>query len=154
MNKIIQQSKSETPHIRCLKCDKLLAKHYKVGQLEIKCLRCGALNKAKTQNIEQVIIMDTSGKILFINKAVEKVTGYKVSEVLGKKPSELWGGHMPKNFYKKMWEDLVDKKIPVKLKMKNKNKAGEFYEVELIVSPILDDKKKVMFYIGIEVVIK
>jgi PAS domain S-box-containing protein len=73
--------------------------------------------------IEQVIITSRDGRILFINKAVEAVTGYLVDEVIGKKISELWGGNMNKKFYTDMWNSILNKKESIKLKMRNKKKS-------------------------------
>lgn len=154
MKKSIQQQKDDESALRCLKCEKLLAKQKKSGRFEIKCLRCGTLNNTADQKIEQIVITDLFGRILFINKAAEKITGYKLEEAIGRKPSELWGGQMSRDFYKAMWSKLISKKEPVKVKMRNKNKKGKLYDLELVISPILDANKEVMFYIGIEVVVK
>jgi len=86
--------------VRCLKCDKLLANRVVREHFEIKCPRCGTLNKIIEQMIEQMIVTDPEGKILYINSAVEKASGYSAHEAIGKRPSELWGAQMPKEFYK------------------------------------------------------
>ena len=137
---------------RCMKCGKMLAKSKDISGLEIKCLRCGSLNRVLEKMIEQVIITDRNGVIIFINKAVETVTGFNSNEVIGKKPSELWGGNMPKEFYVDMWGKMLDGKKSIKLKMTNKKKSGELYDVELLVSPIVDTKGDIIFFVGIEVV--
>jgi two-component system sensor histidine kinase/response regulator len=103
--------------------------------------------------IEQVIITDKEGRILFVNKAVEETTGYSLHEVVGKKPSEVWGGHMPKEFYKEMWDTILKKKNSAKMKITNKKKTGEMYDIWLLVSPIFDTKGETIFYVGIEIVI-
>ncbi len=139
--------------IRCNKCGKMLAKKNGPIDVEIKCLRCGNLNRVFESMIEQVVITNLEGRILFINSAVEKVTGYSMHEAVGKKPSELWGGHMPKDFYVDMWAEMLEKKGPIKLKITNKNKAGELYDVELLVSPILDTTGEILFFIGIEIAV-
>ena len=36
-------------------------------------------------------------------------------------------------------------------KMTNKKKSGELYNLELIISPILDTKGDILFFVGIEV---
>lgn len=139
--------------ISCVKCGKMLAKHYGVGGLEIKCLRCGTLNKVFEKMIEQVIITDAQGKILFINQAVENASGYTLDEAIGKKPSELWGGQMSKEFYVDMWAKIKEGKQSAKFKMTNKNKNGELYNIELIVSPVTDTNGDILFFVGIEVVV-
>lgn len=139
--------------IRCIKCGKMLAKPHGILGAEIKCLRCGTLNRILDGMIEQVIITNKDGIILFANKAVEMVTGYSAYEAIGKKPSELWGGHMQKEFYADMWKRMLGKKESIKLKMTNKKKSGELYDIELLVSPVTDTNGEILFFVGIEVVI-
>jgi len=139
--------------IRCLKCGKMLAKNRGILGAEIKCLRCGTLNRILENMIEQVIITNKEGKILFVNKAVEVATGYLSHEVIGKRPSELWGGHMSRGFYADMWKSMLKKRGSVKLNMINKNKSGELYNVELLVSPIMDTSGDILFFVGVEIVV-
>lgn len=139
--------------IRCLKCGKMLAKNRGILGAEIKCLRCGTLNRILENMIEQVIITNKEGKILFVNKAVEVATGYLSHEVIGKRPSELWGGHMSRGFYADMWKSILKKRGSVKLNMINKNKSGELYNVELLVSPIMDTSGDILFFVGVEIVV-
>ncbi len=153
MQNNISTQQNSASAIRCVKCGKMLAKNHGVIGAEIKCLRCGTLNRIFEQMIEQVIITDKNGIILFINKAVEMATGYSAHEAIGKKPSELWGGHMPKEFYADMWKTMLEKKEPIKLKMTNKKKSGELYDVELLVSPIVDTTGDIIFFAGIEIVL-
>ncbi len=153
MDNIILRQQYNPNVIRCFKCGKMLAKNNGVAGAEIKCLRCGTLNRILENMIEQVIITSREGLILFINKAVEIATGYTIHEAIGKKPSELWGGNMSQEFYADMWEKMLEKKESMKLKMTNKNKSGELYEIELLVSPILDTNNEILFFAGIEIVV-
>lgn len=136
--------------IRCVQCNKMIAKDLEDFKLEIKCPRCGTLNNTLKYLPEQIIVTDLAGKILYINKATEINTGYLLHEAIGKKPSELWGGHMSSKFYKTMWRDMLEKKTPIKFSIKNKKKTGEMYQIELLVSPILDTNNNILFFVGIE----
>lgn len=140
--------------IHCIKCGKTLAKKDDVTGAEIKCSRCGTLNRILENMIEQVIITNHEGKILFVNKAVEVTTGYSAHEAIGKKPSELWGGNMSQMFYSDMWKKMLETKESIKLKMTNKKKSGEPYDIELLVSPILDTTGAILFFVGIEIVVQ
>ena len=44
---------------------------------------------------DQIILTDSEGTIIYVNKGAESFTGYSREEVIGKKAS-LWGGQMPK----------------------------------------------------------
>ncbi len=157
MSDFIQSSRDDSEsdlQIRCVKCDKLLAK--KIGTaygFEIKCPRCGTLNRVLEQLSQQVVIIDPVGKIIYINKAIEDVTGYHLHEAVGKSPSELWGGQMPAEFYQDMWKTISQDKKMAHLQLTNKKKNGELYDLKLSISPVLDTSGEVIFYFGIEDVI-
>jgi PAS domain S-box-containing protein len=146
--------KEENTHeLRCRSCKKLLAKKRDlISNYEIKCIRCGTLNFVFSDNKDQIILTDPDGIILYANDLLETVTGYSLKEVLGQKPS-VWGGLMPKSFYKEMWINIKDKKKSIQVEVKNKRKNGELYDAQLTISPILDTKGEIKFFIGIETLI-
>ncbi len=133
---------------RCQKCKKLLAMR-EHGNFEVKCLRCGTLNYFFEHMNEQVIITDPDGVILYTNGVVEKITGYSVDEIIGKRPS-LWGNQMPREFYRVMWHTIKVEKREVKVTLRNKRKDGTFYNADLRISPVLDTRGNVRFFVGIE----
>lgn len=53
-----------------------------------------------------IMITNENNKIIFLNKAIEKLTGYNENELLGKDPNILQSGLHDQNFYKQMWEML------------------------------------------------
>ena len=133
-----------------MKCSKVLAKKSVKKCFEIKCNRCGTLNPFIDKMMNQVLITDADGRIVYFNEAVESATGYTIGESKGKKISDLWGGQMPKDFYKKMWGKIKGDKEKHHVRLTNKRKSGELYEVELLIFPITDMSNNVIFYIGIE----
>jgi PAS domain S-box-containing protein len=100
---------------------------------------------------DHVMITDKDGVILYVNKAAEIITGYRADEVVGKTAGKVWGGHMPKEFYKKMWRVIDDKqKKPFAGEVVNHRKNGEAYAAEIRIAPILDKKGEVRFFVGVE----
>jgi len=139
--------------IRCKSCGKLLAKHKKdIKNFEVKCIRCGTLNIIFSDNKDQMVLTDPDGTILYANELLEFITGYKISEVIGKKPS-LWGGLMSKEFYNEMWRTIKEERKSIQVTVMNKRKNGEKYEALLRISPILDTEGNIKFFIGIETLI-
>jgi len=55
---------------------------------------------------EAMMITDAENKIVSVNPAFTKLTGYKKQEVLGQDPSMLGSGRHDKEFFKKMWATL------------------------------------------------
>ena len=75
-----------------------------------------------------------------------------MKEFLGKKSGTklLWGGQMSKEFYQKMWQTIkIDKKTFVS-EMVNRKKDGTLYNVLVSISPCLDNRGKVIYFVGIE----
>lgn len=97
-----------------------------------------------------VVIADTKGRITYANEAVERRTGYKIDEIIGKKPSDLWGGHMSKEFYQKMWHTLATKKEPFTGLLKNRRKDGSFFFVEMRMYPIMNIHGSLEGFMSIE----
>jgi PAS domain S-box-containing protein len=138
--------------VRCMKCGKLLARKLGHQHFEIKCPRCGTLNMMLDKMIEQVIITDPQGRILYLNPVAEEETGFSCGEAIGKKISELWGNQMSKKFYADMWRQIRTRKKAFNATLVNKKKTGELYDVDMIISPILNTDGMIIFYVGIEMV--
>lgn len=98
---------------------------------------------------DHIIITDPDGTIIYANKAVEMITGYPLNEVLGKKPS-LWGRQMPRAFYENFWKAIKEGKINFTGILTNRRKNGELYTAEINISPILNNKGEVIFFVCIE----
>src|SRR3989344_4685850 len=89
---------------------------------------------------DHVVVTDSHGNILYANKAMEEMTGFKQEDVIGKNPGDLWGGGMSEDFYQKMWHTIKVEKKKFIGKVKNKRKNGQEYMQDLRVYPVLDDK--------------
>lgn len=98
---------------------------------------------------DHIIITDPEGKIIYANKGAERLTGYSHEEIIGKNP-RLWGGQMPREFYKNMWHIFAEEKKPFLSEIRNKRKNGEFYDVHSSISPILDKNGNIIYFVGVE----
>jgi len=97
---------------------------------------------------EGIIITDSKGKIVSINKAFSKITGYRRDEVIGKSPSILNSGIHDKNFYENMWESLKNNSS-WQSEIWNKRKNGEIYPEWLSIAKAVNPKYNEEFYIAI-----
>ena len=100
-------------------------------------------------SLDHTIITDAEGKILYSNKASEDLTGFSFEEMTGKTPA-LWGGQMSHDFYVHFWDTIRLKKEIFEGEVVNKRKDGKKYRAYLRVAPILDDQKRVLYFIGFE----
>ncbi|MEK7560653.1 MAG: PAS domain-containing protein [Patescibacteria group bacterium] len=98
----------------------------------------------------RVIVTDADGTILFINMGMERASGFAFAEIVGKKPGDLWGGHMGQNFYKHMWHIIKNEKGQFRGHVQNKTKDGKKYWQELQIFSVADKNSKIKFFIGIE----
>lgn len=99
---------------------------------------------------DQIIITDSDATVLYINKATEKITGYTAEEAVGGKAGKLWGNLMEKSFYEDLWKTIkIDKKTFIS-EIMNQRKNNQTYTARISISPILDKKGAVEFFVGIE----
>lgn len=99
---------------------------------------------------DHVIITDANANILYANTVCAEVTGFSLQEMIGKTPADLWGGHMPNEFYGDMWHRIKVLKQPFSGEVRNTKKDGTVYWQELRIFPVLGDDGEARFFIGIE----
>lgn len=99
---------------------------------------------------DNIIISDPAGTVIYANRAVEKVTGYKPEEAIGKKSGVLWKAPMPQEFYKKLWETIKTQKKIFHGEIQNRRKNGEIYTAIISISPILSKTGDILFFVAIE----
>lgn len=105
--------------------------------------------QAVDSSFDHVIISDPDGKILYANETAQHLTGFTFEEMQGNTPS-LWGKQMPSAFYQEFWETIKSKKQPYSGEVTNRKKDGTKYLATIRVSPILDSKNNVRFFVGVE----
>lgn len=105
--------------------------------------------KVIDQSLDHTIITDPDGKIIYANPAAENMTGYTFAE-MEKDTPRLWGRQMPVAFYQKMWETIRLRKEVFEGELINRRKDGTLYRAYARITPILDDKKRILYYIGNE----
>ena len=94
------------------------------------------------------MVTDTDGKIIDVNPAFEKITGYVKEEVVGKNPSILSSGKHDANFYKMMWKNIKTKGH-WQGEIWNKRKDGQIYQELLTISAIRNNTGDIQYYVGI-----
>ncbi|MBN2857240.1 MAG: PAS domain S-box protein [Candidatus Delongbacteria bacterium] len=107
------------------------------------------LSIAINQSSEAIVITNKEGIIEFVNPAFEKISGYRSSEVLGKKPSLLKSGRHDRKFYENLWKTILSGK-PWKGRMINKNKNGDLYEEDASISPVLGSDGKIVNFVALK----
>lgn len=99
---------------------------------------------------DHIIITDLEGVVLYANASVERITGYKPEEAIGKKAGALWKMPMNKDYYVQLWNTIKIKKEVFSGEIQNKRKNGEIYTAVVSISPVLDEHRNILFFVGIE----
>jgi PAS domain S-box-containing protein len=95
-----------------------------------------------------VSFTDQNGNFTYVNPQFEKITGYKATEVLGKKPNMLKSGFHNKDFYRELWKTISSGQM-WQGQLKNKNKQGKYFWVNITIVPFLDEINKPFQYSAI-----
>ena len=99
---------------------------------------------------DQIVITDVEGIVIYGNRAVEKITGYKAEEAMGKKAGVLWKSPMPLPYYQNLWNVIkVHKKVFVG-EIQNKKKSGDLYIAIISISPVFNDNGDIIYFVAIE----
>lgn len=93
-------------------------------------------------------ITDVDGKIIYVNPAFERSSGYSREELIGKNPNIFSSHKHSKSFWKNMWNSIAQGKVWIG-EVQNRKKSGQLFYTELLVSPIVDGNGKLVGYFGI-----
>ncbi len=98
---------------------------------------------------EPIIVTDTTPNIVYVNPALEKLTGYSLSELKDKNPRMLRSGQTPLRVYKNLYQALTKGKSFTTREVINKRKDGSIYQIDASYVPIYVGSKPV-FYVQIQ----
>lgn len=93
-------------------------------------------------------ITDTEGRMIYVNPAFLKVSGYSKEELIGENPRIFGNKKHMRKFWSEMWETITGGEVWIG-DVENKKKSGEPFHTQLLISPILDSDKNVSGYFGI-----
>lgn len=93
-------------------------------------------------------ITDLSGKMIYINPAFVKASGYSEEELIGKNPSIFGSKKYPRKFWDKMWSTITSGKVWVG-DVENRKKNGDAFHTQLLISPIVNNEGQVFGFFGI-----
>ncbi|OCC14900.1 diguanylate cyclase/phosphodiesterase (GGDEF & EAL domains) with PAS/PAC sensor(s) [Dissulfuribacter thermophilus] len=99
-------------------------------------------------SIEGITITDKHGTILMVNPAFSRITGYSPEEVIGKNPRILKSDRHSPEFYKKMWDDILEKG-QWSGEIWNRRKNGQAYPEHLTITAIKDSNGEITNYIAL-----
>jgi diguanylate cyclase (GGDEF)-like protein/PAS domain S-box-containing protein len=95
-----------------------------------------------------IIVTDADARILRVNRAFTKVTGYSAEEAVGQTPRILKSGRHDDEFFRNMWETLNRTGV-WQGEIWNRRKNGELYPEWLTISAVTDVNGRVTHYVGV-----
>ncbi len=101
------------------------------------------------QSFSAIVITNTQGNIEYVNPSFSKLTGYSFEEVIDKNPRILKSGHHPIEFYNDMWHTISSGNAWMG-NIRNKNKNGQLFWEETIITPIKDANGHIIKYAAIK----
>ena len=107
------------------------------------------LSRSVEQSPVSVMITDPDGRLMYVNPKFTEVTGYSMEEVIGKNPSLLKSGEHPPSFFKKLWDTILSGN-EWRGEFRNKKKNGEIYWDSSTISPILNEKGDIAYFVGVQ----
>ena len=91
-----------------------------------------------THASDGIIIADATSRVVDVNEAYTRITGYTRDEVLGHSTREFKSGYQGPSFYKEMWRNLAETGH-WQGEVRNWRKSGELYPAALNINAMRDE---------------
>lgn len=106
------------------------------------------LSRAVEQTADSVVITDREGTIEYVNPAFEATTDYGRAEAVGKTPRILKSGLHDKEFYSRLWDQILEGEA-FRGTLVNRKKSGELYWTEQTITPIKDSAGVITHFVSV-----
>lgn len=107
------------------------------------------LAEAIEQSSVGILMTDLEGNIIYVNNAIEHMSGYKVSELIGRNPRILKSGLTKTETYEKMWKTISNGQ-KWNGEQINKRKDGTLYFEDSRITPIYNKNKELKYYLAVK----
>lgn len=97
---------------------------------------------------EGIMITDGESRILDVNAAFTKITGFSRDEVIGRNPGILSSGRHDAEFYAQLWRSIHENGF-WRGEIWNRRKNGTLYPELLTITAMLDDHGRIYQYVGL-----
>lgn len=96
---------------------------------------------------EAITITNENNKILRVNEAFSRITGYREDEVIGRNPSMFSSGYHHQDFYKEMWKTLNNEGF-WEGEIWNQRKNGEIFPENLRITRVPGVNAEQFYYVA------
>ncbi len=105
------------------------------------------LSRAVEQADDGTVITDREGRILFVNEAFERQSGYSAAELVGQNPRLIKSGMHPDPFYADLWRTITAGDV-FRAVVVNRRKDGGLFHEEKTISPIRDAEGAITHFVA------
>jgi diguanylate cyclase (GGDEF)-like protein/PAS domain S-box-containing protein len=105
-------------------------------------------NSVMRSTAEGILVCDPRSRIIAVNPAFERITGYTEAEVVGQTPAILHSGRQGPDFYTMMWR-AMHATGQWSGEIWNRRKDGGVYAEWLALNAVLDTAGNVTHYVGV-----
>ncbi len=116
-----------------------------IGPRELALLKLEALDAAPVG----FLVTSKDGTIVWANPAIEQLTGYSPSELLGQNPRLFKSGRQSDAFYGEMWKTILGGQ-KWQGELINRRKDGSLYHEELAVTPVRGTQGEISHFICVK----
>lgn len=96
-----------------------------------------------------ILIADRTGRIVWVNPAFSKMTGYALEEAVGRMSNLLRSGVHDQAYYDKLWSTILSGQV-WQGELINRRKDGSTYIEEQTIAPVLDTYGNVTHFVAIK----
>jgi diguanylate cyclase (GGDEF)-like protein/PAS domain S-box-containing protein len=104
--------------------------------------------KAFESIADGIVVTDAGLRIVYVNGAFSRITGYSREEILGKTPRLLQSGRHDASFYAAMWAE-VERSGHWRGEIWDRRKNGEVYPGLLSISAVRNGGARITHYVGV-----
>jgi PAS domain S-box-containing protein len=97
--------------------------------------------------VNPIQITDAIGRMIYVNPAFERVTGYSKEELIGRNPNVISSKKYDREFWAKVWTVISAGKVWTG-EVENRRKDETPIYTHLLISPIIDGEGSVIGYLG------
>ena len=137
--------------------ESLIANRQKRKQIDQQILKIQAsdrelkkLSLIATKTKNGVIITDNKGRIEWVNDSFEETSGYKLEEVIGKKPKDFLQREGISDEARKILSESLRDKKNVEVTIVNHSKDGRPYYNQLEITPVFDENGNHINFIALQ----
>ena len=94
-------------------------------------------------------ITDRAGRIIWVNPAFSRMTGYEPADLIGRNPRMLKSGQHSRQFYEQLWDTVLHGRV-WQGELVNKRKDGSCYIEEQTITPVYGASGQITHFIAVQ----